>query len=95
MSDLLSSQNKEWKEVGYWSRSRSGLSLQPGKIRWAGDTMQPPSDEGEALMLFATPIQDPRPIHALRRNTPHKVQIRFHRTCVSAYCSIASNRERI
>lgn len=45
--DIVNLVNKEWKKVGYWSRARSGLSLQPGKIRWGGDTMQPPSDEGK------------------------------------------------
>ena len=52
-NNILFLQNEEWKKVGYWSRSRSGLSLQPGKIRWAGDTMQPPSDEGDDLIPYA------------------------------------------
>ena len=37
--------------VGYWERARM-LSLQAGKIRWPGDTMQPPSDEGWILRSY-------------------------------------------
>ncbi|XP_028407746.1 LOW QUALITY PROTEIN: uncharacterized protein LOC114530333 [Dendronephthya gigantea] len=45
--DIVNLVDNEWKQVGYWSRRRSGLSLLPGKIRWPGDTMQPPSDTGK------------------------------------------------